>query len=237
VLLGLAVGVKVTAVVALPFVVLLLAVDRRWGSIIRAGVLTTGGLVGMYAALWAATGYGLGWARALPNTTRLIVEWTSISTGVGMGLNHALRLVGQPGLALHAVTYVRDAGLVALALVLLNLWLWARGEAGPRPVVLAGGLALLATVLLSPVAFPWYALAAVAVLAYGIASDPWRYGFGLLTAPVMLLILPFGNGIAYYFKTEGAIFDSLLVLAAAVVAAYRIRRWLSRKSGTRARSA
>ena len=237
VLIGLAVAVKITALVALPFVVLLLAADRRWGPIIRAGVLTCLGLIATYAALWATTGYGFGWVRALPNTTRSIVEWTSIPTGAGMGLAHALRRLGQAELAHHTVSYARAAGLGALALIVLGLWLWARGRATPRAVVLAGGLALLVTVLLSPVAFPWYALAALAVLGYGIVEDRWRYGLGLLTAPVMLLILPNGNGLASFTRTSGALFDLLVILAAVLVAAYRTRRWLSRKSRTRAQSA
>jgi hypothetical protein len=77
--LGLATAVKVTAVVALPFAVLLV-----WrGERLRAAAGVVAGAIGGYVAASWLTGLGLGWVAALPETGRL-VQWTSIPTGVGM---------------------------------------------------------------------------------------------------------------------------------------------------------
>src|SRR5205814_4862608 len=54
---GLAVGVKATALVALPFLVLVVARDRGWWPVLRTGAAALGGLVASYGALWALTGY------------------------------------------------------------------------------------------------------------------------------------------------------------------------------------
>jgi hypothetical protein len=223
-LFGLAVAVKASALVAVPFAVLLLAADRRWWSVIRAGAVTGLGLIGAYGTLWALTGYGLGWVPALSNTTRLIVEATSIPTGLGSGAARLLRNLGQPALASHAISGFRALGLLVLAAVLVGLWFRARRRTDPRAVVLAGGVALLASVVLAPVAFPWYALAGLVVLAYGGLDDRWRYRLALLVAPVGLLILPNGNGLAAVFKGTAALLDGLLVLVAAALTARHLRR-------------
>jgi hypothetical protein len=223
-LFGLAVAVKASALVAVPFAVLLVAAERRWWPVIRAGAVTGLGLAGAYGVLWALTGYGLGWVPALSNTTRLIIEATSIPTGLGSGAAHVLRALGQPALAAHAVSGVRALGLVVLAAVLVGLWLWARRRTDPGPVVLAAGLALLASVVLAPVAFPWYALAGLAVLAYGGVEDPWRYRLALLVAPVGFLILPNGNGLTAVFKGPAAALDALLVAIVAVLLVRQLRR-------------
>ena len=218
-LFGLAVAVKATALVAVPFVVLLLAADRRWWSIIRTGALTGLGLAGMYGVLWALTGYGLGWISALSNATPLIIEATSIPTGLGSGAAHLLRILGQPALASHTVSAARALGLVVLAAILLGLWLWARRRTDRGSVVLAAGVALLASVVLAPVAFPWYALTGLAVLGYGGVEDRWRYRVALLVAPVGLVILPNGNGLAALYKKPAALFDGVLVAVVLVLVA------------------
>ena len=224
-LFGLAVAVKATALVAVPFAVLLVAADRRWWSVVRAGAITGLGLVGAYGVLWALTGYGLGWAGALSNTTRLIVEGTSIPTGLGSALAHLVRVAGYPVLASHVLAYVRAVGVAVLATILLGLWLWARRRGEPALVVLAAGVGLLLSVVLAPVAFPWYALAGLAVLAYGGVEDRWRYRTALLIAAVGFLILPNGNGLAAVFKEAAALIDAALVVVVVVLAArYLLRR-------------
>ena len=84
----------------------------------------------------------------------------------------------------------------------------------------------MATVVLAPVAFPWYALVAQAVLAYGITDDRLRYRLGLVVAPAMLLILPSGQGIAGIYRSPGYLLDGLLVLGAAAWLAWRLRAHL-----------
>jgi len=51
------------------------------------------------------------------------------------------------------------------------------------------------------------------VLAYGLTDDRLRYRLGLAVAPVMLLILPNGHGLATLFKPPGYVIDVLLTVA------------------------
>ena len=225
-LAGLAVAVKATALVAPPFLALLLVRDRRWWSVVRAELVTGLTVVATYGVLWAATGYGLGWLPALRYTSVRIVEWTSIPTGLGMGAGRVLRVLGYRDLAPHAVSAFRAAGLLVLAVLLVVLWLWARHRLAPRDVVLAAGIGLAATVLLSPVAFPWYALTSLAVLGYGLVNDRGRYWLGVAVAPTTLLILPSGNGLAAMYKKPGGFIDGTLVLVALYFGVRYLRSYL-----------
>lgn len=213
-LVGLAVAVKATALIALPFLVLLLVRDRRWWSVVRAGLVTGLAVVATYGVLWAVTGYGLGWVSALRYSSVRIVEWTSIPTGLGMSTGRVLKVLGYRDLAPHAVGAFRAAGLLLLAVSLVVLWLWARHRLAPRDVVLAAGIGLAGSVLLGPIAFPWYALTPLAVLGYGLVNDRARYWVGVAIAPTTLLILPSGNGFASMYKEPGGFIDGTLVLVA-----------------------
>jgi hypothetical protein len=224
VLVALAVGVKATALVALPFLVLLAARDRSWWTLVRTGLVTLAGLAGGYAVLWATTGYGLGWVPALKNATPLIIEWTSVPTGVGLAIGRTLKALGLTEIGRHAVGGVRAVGVLVLLVALVGIWLWARRRDSQREIVLATGVAMAAEVVLMPVAFPWYALAPVAMLGYGLADDRVRWWVGVVTVPLALLILPSGNGLASMYKVPGGILDSAIVLAALVLGVRYLRR-------------
>ena len=230
-LLGLAVAVKVTALVAAPFVVLLVARDRRWWPVVRAALLTAVGLVAGYAVVALPSGYRLGFVPALSNTSHL-VQWTSLPTGVGMTLGYLARAAGHRSLADPALAAVRIVGLTVLAGLLLGIWWWARQRADrPRSTVLAAGLAMAAATVLAPVAFPWYALTVLAVLAYGAATDRVRYRLGLLAVGLALLTLPDGTGVAALTKLPGALLDTALAAWLIVAAVRAVRR---RAGGARA---
>ncbi|MEV0716779.1 polyprenol phosphomannose-dependent alpha 1,6 mannosyltransferase MptB [Asanoa sp. NPDC050611] len=121
-LLGLAVGIKVTAIIALPFVILLVAGQRiqrgaspaRTIALAAATVTVSGALVFTAASL--ATGLGLGWIGALSDTGSL-VQWTSLPTGLGMAVGYLLRAIGQPGAVDTAVDVARVGGIAALAVI------------------------------------------------------------------------------------------------------------------------
>ncbi|WP_422774026.1 polyprenol phosphomannose-dependent alpha 1,6 mannosyltransferase MptB [Plantactinospora sp. WMMC1484] len=131
-LLGLAVAIKVTAIVALPFA-LLLAAARPDAAQPRSGqaeggqplptllptvvVSAVAGLAGAglaFAGVSLATRLDLGWLGALSDTGRL-VQWTSIPTGLGMAAGYLLRILGHPEAVDGAVAAARLAGLLALA--------------------------------------------------------------------------------------------------------------------------
>lgn len=229
VFLGLAAAVKVTAVVAWPFAVLLVAAGASGRAIARAAVPVAGAALGTFGLLSVATGLGLGWVRALPDTGSL-VQWTSLPTGVGMTAGYLLRALGVPQAYEESVAVARALGLAVLLSLLVLLWLRARrlAAANARDVVVAGGAALAAVAVLAPVFYPWYALAPLAVLAFSTVDERVRRWLAVATVALMVLVLPSGLGLAVLTKLPGA----LLVTATAATAL----AWLIRRRGRPARS-
>jgi alpha-1,6-mannosyltransferase len=190
VLLGLAVGVKATAVVVLPFAVLLLP-WRWWRSALVLGSAAFAGLL----AVSLGAGLGLGWVTSLSGSG-VSVQWTSLPTAIGL----TLEVFGVPS----AVPVIRVLGMITLAGVLVILWLRSLKK---DPVHYAG-LALAATVLLAPVFHPWYAVWPLAVLAATVRKETlW------LVAPCAVaaaLCLPDGYNLALVTKTQGAVVMTVL---------------------------
>jgi hypothetical protein len=217
-LLGLAVAVKVTAIVAGPFALLLAAGGgpARAGRRAAPAVVAAVAAAATFAALTVATGLGTGWVRALGDTGSL-AQWTSLSTGLGMAAGYALRAVGAPEAYDQAVAVARALGLAALAVllaaVLLRAWRAAASTATTRTVVGCCGVALAAVVVLGPVVYPWYALAPLAVLAAATAVVPARRWLAAATLVFAALALPSGLGLAVLTKFPGALLDVAVVLA------------------------
>jgi alpha-1,6-mannosyltransferase len=218
-LFALALAVKVVAVVAAPFAVLLLA---RPGARRPAAAVPPflAGAAAAYAALWAGTGLGFGWVSGLRPTTSL-AQWTSLPTGLGMAVGYLLRLFGVPHGYPTAVAVARVLGALVLAGVLVALWWRARRAAQPGEVLRLTGAALVAAVLLGPVFYPWYALTPLAVLAACADTPRVRTGVAAGTATLVFLVFPDGYGLAVATKLPGALLDVALVIAAAV--------WLARR--------
>ena len=225
---GLAVGVKVTALVAVPFAIALIARERRAAPLARATVGVVVGLIGTFAGVTGASGLGLGWVPALSHTTDLI-QWTSLPTGVGMAAGYVLRGVGRADLAPAALTIARGVGLLALAALLVTLWWRARTRA---EAIGNAGLALAATALLGPVFFPWYALVPLAVLSATAWSEWARDRLGLVVIGLALLVLPDGTGLASLTKPIGAFGDLALVIVLVAVLVRRYRAGRARPTPT-----
>lgn len=240
VVIGLAVAIKLTAVVAVPFVALLAVVRaHRPGMPAAAGKRVLAGAVASGATMLAgavaftsatvATGLDLGWLGGLSHTGRM-VQWTSLPTGLGMAVGYLLRLVGQPGAFDAAVAVARALGLGVLMAASVHLVIRAwRATGGPpvaarRGVLTAGGLAFGAATLFSPVFYPWYALATVTVLAAAVADQRWRRPLAAVVLAISFLVLPNGLGLAVRTKLPGALLDVALVTALAVFAVRRGRR-------------
>nr|WP_225953211.1 polyprenol phosphomannose-dependent alpha 1,6 mannosyltransferase MptB [Kibdelosporangium phytohabitans] len=149
-----AVAVKVAAVVALPFLVWVWAANRVPGRRV-----TVGGFVGVataavsivvavFGVCTVLAGVDLGWIGALDGNTGL-EPWLSVPTALGkitsavVDVDHARLITG-----FRVVGSGVLAGLV--------VWLWWRSRAGGAVALRGAALALLATVLLAPVVFPWY---------------------------------------------------------------------------------
>ncbi|GIF04460.1 polyprenol phosphomannose-dependent alpha 1,6 mannosyltransferase MptB [Actinoplanes siamensis] len=186
VLFGLAVGVKATAIVVLPFAIFL--VPRAWW---RAALELAVGAIGALALVSIGSGLGLGWVTALADSG-VSVQWTSPPTALGM----TLELIGAP----HAVAVTRALGVIVLAGVLLVLFrrAWRGGDA-----LLHAALAMAATVVLAPVFHPWYAIWPLTLLAATLRPDTrW------LTVPCTVaaaLCLPDGYNLALATKAQGAV--------------------------------
>ncbi|WP_341717023.1 polyprenol phosphomannose-dependent alpha 1,6 mannosyltransferase MptB [Micromonospora sp. FIMYZ51] len=233
VLLGLAVSVKATAVVVLPFAALLAVPGRpTLPALLRyGGPLVVGALGGLVLSSLLA-GLGPGWLAGLGHSGDT-VQWTSPPTAVGMVVDYAGDLIGrQP----DAVPVARVVGLLLLAAFLLLLWgrAWAelRGDPGATGVpridsarvgLVGAGLALAATVVLAPVFHPWYAIWPLAVLAVAVHRTTW---FVLPCAAASFLALPDGTNLARLVKAPGAVAMTMLVLAAVLWALRRPSRLL-----------
>ena len=201
--LGLAVAVKATAVVVLPFAVLAalgagherapLRALWRPAGLIAAGVLGAAGLASL------ASGRGLGWVAGLLRSGDT-VAWTSPSTAVGL----AVELVGG-----EAVGVTRVLGVLLLVILLPVLWWRARDGGALR----GAGLALGATVLCAPVFHPWYAIWPLAVLAATTEERRWVLGLCALAAT---LTLPAGYNWALYTRVPGAIVVTAVLVVLAV---------------------
>lgn len=222
-LLGLAIAVKATAVVVVPFAVLMAvaplpgsapsgmgstrALDRR--SLARPALLLAGGVVAALAVMSLLAGRGLGWAAGLLHSGDT-VAWTSPSTSVGLAIDEVAGLFGAH---VYAVPAARVAGVAVLVVVLIALWWRTRDD----PLT-GAGLALAATVLCAPVFQPWYAVWPLAVLAASRFGETAAFRRWVLIPCTVLatMVLPAGYNWALATRVPGSLLMTAAVLAAAV---------------------
>ncbi|GGL08256.1 polyprenol phosphomannose-dependent alpha 1,6 mannosyltransferase MptB [Mangrovihabitans endophyticus] len=208
-LLGLAIVVKATAAVVVPFA-LLMVVRRpyRPGQAAVSGGVLAVSAAATTVAVTAAAGLGVGWVAGMVHT-RDLVQFTSPPTAVGMTATY----VGQMASAsVDLVPAARLIGLLLLAAVLLVVW-WRRATVAgdPVPAALHGAaLAFTATVALAPSFHPWYALAPLILLA---ATTRRTDLIMVITVAAALLVLPDGGGLARFVKFPGApLMTALLIV-------------------------
>ncbi|WP_425280570.1 polyprenol phosphomannose-dependent alpha 1,6 mannosyltransferase MptB [Micromonospora taraxaci] len=220
-LLGLAVTVKATAVVVVPFAVLA-GVRRPYPvrALVRDGGWLAGGLVGAVLVTSVLSGLGFGWVRGLTHSGDS-EQWTSPPTAVGFVVDYAGALVGRDP---QAVPVIRAVALLLLAGVLVVLWYrtWRalRRLNDARVVVRGAALALVATVVLSPVFHPWYATWPLALLALTALRTTW---FVLPAVAAAFLALPDGTNLARVTKAPGALAMTGLLLLVLVLVLRRAR--------------
>ena len=212
VLIGLAVAVKVTAVVALPFVVLLARPGGRWVRTVLVAVVPAAAALG---AVSLAAGLGFGWVHALPGLDAPRA-WLSVPTGLGTALSGPFRLVGRPDLAATTLHMVRAVAWYALLpATLLALWWKARRTDDVRTILAACGLAFAALVALAPVVYPWYAAPALLLLATTTARRAVSAPAG--TSDRDRTVAPAGTSDRDRTATHGRIVAGLTVGLAAVL--------------------
>ncbi|KAB1932045.1 DUF2029 domain-containing protein [Micromonospora sp. ALFpr18c] len=229
-LLGLAVTVKASAVLVVPFAVLAGVHGRYAGrALLRDGGWLAGGLLAALLVTSAVSGLGFGWVGGLTHSGDS-EQWTSPPTAVGFVVDYAGALAGRDA---QAVPVLRAVALLLLAGVLAVLWwrTWRtlddvrqtgfRVPLRPRAALRGAALALVAAVVLSPVFHPWYATWPLALLALTAARTTW---FVLPVAAAAFLTLPDGTNLARVTKAPGALAMTAVLLAALLVGARRASR-------------
>jgi alpha-1,6-mannosyltransferase len=220
-LLGLAVAVKATAGIALPFAVLLVVrPDRSLRRLATAAAWVALGFAVVYGAIALATGLGIGWIGGLKHSGDTI-QWSSLPTGVGLAIGYIGRIFGARHLSHGAITTARGIGMAVLAVTLVVVWWRARGR-DARETIGYAGWALLAVTVLSPVFHPWYWLLPVAVLAAAGFAARWPV---VVTAALAFLVLPDGYSLTRNTRAPGSFAALAVAIVAVVWFAWRYLPW------------
>ena len=195
-LVTLAMAIKATAGVALPFLVLVWAghLKSTWlKNFVRAGACALGVFTTVFAATTLVAGVNLGWITALRAPT-MIVNWLSLPTGVGELLHWFVNLFFDVPKTPFVVV-ARILGGLALIVIAVRQWLRSR-EGGPDAVKRMA-LVLFLVAVLSPATLPWY-LTWGFVIATAMAWKP-KY-LPLVGAAAVFLVLtysPSGEDLLY----------------------------------------
>ena len=224
VLIAMSSQVKLPSLLAVGFVAMALA--YRMGGTLKAFVLASGALTAVSVAVIAligwASGLGFGWLFTL-GTANVVRSWMSPPTLVGLGTGQVGILLGLGDHTTAILGITRVIG-VAVLVVLVTLLLLAVFRGRLHPV---GGLgaALGATVLLVPVAQPWYLLWAIIPLA----TWATRRGFRSTAITLTLVIGIFGptaNGDRFaIFQIVDATLASVVIVIILVMLTYSRLPW------------
>ncbi|MDY6811990.1 MAG: polyprenol phosphomannose-dependent alpha 1,6 mannosyltransferase MptB, partial [Actinomycetota bacterium] len=213
--LGLAISIKVTAGIAIPFVVWIWLAHIRARRPVRAA-----DVVGVFAAVvaipvavftvWtAALGLGLGWLTGLGWADR-IINWFTVPTLTA----HVVTLVAGPFTALNlqpVLAVTRAVGAVVLAIILVALWWWGRRD--ERRAMVAMVWAMLAVLLLEPSTLPWY-YTWVLGLAVAFTLRPRAHALVVFVSTFMLIVFQPDDSILFYKLPETLLATALSALAA-----------------------
>jgi alpha-1,6-mannosyltransferase len=228
-LIAVAVAIKATAMLALPFMVWVwmrhLPGNRlRAFAIASAASIATLGVV--FAVLSGLAGVGLGWLTALAGSAR-VINWLTIPTAVA-NLANAIGGAFLPVNFYGVLDATRLIGMIVIAVTLPLLW-W-RFRQTDREALQGITWAMVVVVLFAPAALPWYYTWPLAV-ASSLAQS----------RPAIALIAGFSTWIMVIFKPDGAHgmyswLHVLLATACAVAAWSWIRRETPWRTQSRPRS-
>lgn len=223
VVIAIGVAIKATAGVALPFLVWIWMIHERerraaqnegplphpiW-TFAKIGGLGVAVFAAVFAAATAVAGVGIGWLTALSGSKK-IINWLSL-----------------PTIMAHIVTWFTpwqlDSVLIwtrmlcGIALVAVLVWTWWRFKLTEKQAVLGIVIALVAIVILSPAALPWYyswPLALAAGFALSTGTLQWLVG---LCTWLMLVFEPGGAiGLYNFWHVSVAILVALLAAVSLV---------------------
>lgn len=174
-LVAMAMAIKASAGIALPFLVWIWASHlpgSRSTRLVRAGAASVTVFVAMFSGITWLSGVGLGWIPAL-GTPSLIVNWMSLPTAAGQ-FAHAAASPFYDGSGQPFIETFRLLGFGVFLVILARQW-WLAKDGGSATVRRAA-LVLLWAALLAPATLPWYfswALVLGAVLPWPRRTLAW----------------------------------------------------------------
>lgn len=195
-LIALAVAVKATAGLALPFMVwvwMRQLRERHPWSQVRAWLVATAASGAIFTVVFAvvtvAAGVGLGWLTALAGSVK-IVNWLTIPTAVA-NLIHAIGgLVTTVSFyAVLDVTRIIGIAIIAISLPLL----WWRFRHTDREALVGIALVMAVVVLFVPAALPWYYTWPLAIVSALAQSRPAIAAIAGFSTWIMVIFKPDGS--------------------------------------------
>jgi alpha-1,6-mannosyltransferase len=224
-LVATAAAVKVTAAIALPFLVwvwMRQLRDRHDYRLPKAFTAASAAsalvFVAVFAALSALAGVGLGWLTALAGSVK-IINWLTVPTAAA-NLIHALGGWFFP-VNFYAVLHVtRIVGIAVIVVAVPALW-W-RFRHDDRGALTGTAWAMLVVVLFVPAALPWYYSWPLAVVAPLAQSRAALAAIAAFSTWIMVIFRPDGAHGMYSWLHVG------LATAAAALAWYTLHRAPSR---------
>ncbi|OBE94825.1 alpha-(1-_6)-mannopyranosyltransferase A [Mycobacterium sp. 852002-10029_SCH5224772] len=195
-LITVAIAVKATAGIALPFLVWVWARDlrgRRGYPPVRALLAATGATLLVFAVtfavLSAVAGVGLGWLTALAGSVK-IINWLTVPTAAA-NLIHA---IGSGLIPVSFYPILRVTRLVGIAIIAVCLpLLWWRFRRDDKGALTGIAYSMLIVVLFVPAALPWYYSWPLAVVAPLAQSRRAVAIIGGLSTWVMVIFKPDGS--------------------------------------------
>lgn len=217
-LVTLAMAIKATAGLALPFLVWIWAsrlTGTRWQRFAKAVAPALTVFVAVFGSCMVLAKVDFGWLPAL-SAPSMIVNYLSAPTGLGQLAQHTLGVfLGVPSGVF--VDIGRTLGGIALVAVLG--WQWWQAREGGADAVRRAAIVLFAGAMLSPTTLPWYLTWGMALAA----ALPWnRRTLCYVVGASVVLVL------AYYPDGETALYNWPFMaagLAAAVLAAVSLVRF------------
>ncbi|MGE2833488.1 alpha-(1-_6)-mannopyranosyltransferase A [Mycobacterium sp. SMC-4] len=220
-LIGVAVAVKATAGLALPFMVWVWARglrERRSYTPVRAFATATGAslliFVAVFGVISLAAGVGLGWLTALAGSVK-IINWLTVPTATANLIN----AVGGLLFPVNFYAVLEINRIIGIAIIAVSApLLWWRYRHTDRDALMGTALLMAVVVLFVPAALPWYytwLLAVMAALAQSRRSIALIAGFSTW---IMVIWRPDGAHGMYSWM------HVLLALGCAGVAWYSLAR-------------
>jgi alpha-1,6-mannosyltransferase len=220
-LLTVAIAVKATAGIALPFLVWVWTRhlrERRGYGPFQAFLAATAVSLLIFAAVFAVlsvvAGVGLGWLTALAGSVK-IINWLTAPTAVA-NIVHALF---SGFFAIDFYTTLRITRLVGIAIIAVSLpLLWWRFRRDDRAALTGIAWSMLIVVLFVPAALPWYYSWPLAIVAPLAQSRRAMAAIAGASTWVMLIFKPDGSHGMYSWVHFG------LATACALAAWYTLKR-------------